>query len=92
MSTPQYTLGHFVAMRRVMKFKAATDELMIAITAADIAKEIGCSSQAVKQARSKETAIGYRNPPPGWQDATAKLAERNANRLTRLAAKLRATE
>lgn len=73
-----------------MEFRKATDELLSSLTAEDLAKEIGCSKQSVKQARMKSDSASYRSPPDGWEKAAAKLADRQAAKLSRLADQLRA--
>ncbi|MNC98903.1 hypothetical protein D3C83_170040 [compost metagenome] len=53
---------------------------------------MGCSVATIRQARRTEGTPSYRTPPKGWEIAVAKLAEQKADKLRRLAAKLRATE
>jgi transposase len=71
-----------------MDFKKATDELMAGMSRVEIAKALGCSEATVRQARLDVSANAHRNPPPGWEARTAKLAARQADRLRRLAKRL----
>jgi hypothetical protein len=68
-----------------MDFKAATDILFARIRPEDLASEIGCSLQMIRQARMGEgTGGGRRLPPPGWEQAVRHLAERHAMDLRTL--------
>jgi hypothetical protein len=60
------------------------------VSQADLAKALGCSIPTLRQARLSEHAKARRSPPPGWEVAIAKLAEKKAEQLKKLAAKLRA--
>ena len=71
-----------------MDFKKATDDLLTSLSAADLAKEIGCSEQSVKQARMKEGTANRRAPPPEWESAALRLARRQIAHFTKLAEKL----
>lgn len=71
-----------------MDFRAATEALFEKVTVDQLAEELGCSAQSIKQARMSEDADGRRSPPPGWEAAAARLAKRRAERLTRLAERL----
>lgn len=75
-----------------MDFKKITDALFTRITSEDLATEAKVSWQAVRQARMAEGANSKRPPPPGWEDAALRLAERQATQFTKLAAKLRAAQ
>lgn len=72
-----------------MDFKKATDELMAGLTRAQIAKGLGCSLSSVRQAKLGEDNAAYRSPPDGWQSKAAAMADREANRLQRLAKALK---
>jgi hypothetical protein len=71
-----------------LDFKAVTEALFEKVTAEDLAEELKCSPQSIKQARMAEDATGRRSPPPGWEAAAARLAKRRADQLRRLAEKL----
>ena len=73
-----------------MDFKAATDALFARTGVEDLAEEIGCSPQTLKQARMAEETAGRRSPPPGWEAAAARLAKRKAEHFRRLAERLSA--
>lgn len=73
-------------------FRAVTDQLLAKLGAEDLAAEIGCSVQAVKQARMDESSPSYRRPPSGWERAVRKLALARAGALTKLAEKLNPKE
>lgn len=69
-------------------FRTATDALFAKTGAEDLAKELGCSPQSVKQARMDEANPGRRSPPPGWEAAAARLARQKAVQLQKLADRL----
>ncbi len=69
-------------------FKAATDQLFAKIGAEELAAELGCHQQAIKQARMAEGAEGRRSPPPRWEAAVARLARQRAGALQKLADRL----
>ena len=73
-----------------MDFRTATDALFSKTGAEDLAHELGCSPQSIKQARMAEDAGGRRSPPPGWEAAAARLAKRKAEQFRKLADKLSA--
>lgn len=58
---------------------------MKGLTSADIAAEAGVSVQSVLQARVDLARECYRSPPPRWQTAIKRLAERRARELDELA-------
>ena len=68
-----------------MNFKQATDALMESVTMEDLAKEMGVSVQALRQARAAENSTARRSPPAGWEVGVKKLAEVRATRLKKLA-------
>lgn len=72
-------------------FKAATDALFVKTGIEDLASELRCSPQSIKQARMAEEAGGRRSPPPGWEAAAARLARKNAEHFKRLAERLAAS-
>jgi hypothetical protein len=69
-------------------FRAATDALFARTGVEDLAGEIGCSPQTVKQARLEGSSQGHRSPPPGWEAAAARLAKKKAEHFRRLAERL----
>lgn len=71
-----------------MDFRSATDELLGCFTAAEIAARIGCSVQAVKQARLDPASIGHRSPPPGWRPVLRQMAAEKGVKLASLAESL----
>jgi hypothetical protein len=73
-----------------MEFKKAADELLTSLTAVDLANEIGCSVQSVKQARMNADTASRRSPPQGWEAAALRLAKKQIAHFTRLAEKLAA--
>jgi hypothetical protein len=72
-----------------MDFKVATDELMAGMTRGDLADALGKSEASIRQARLPRNNAAYRSPPQGWEDRVADLADREANRLLRLAKSIR---
>ena len=71
-----------------MDFGKVTDELMKGLTREEIAKGLGCSLSSVRQAKLEEGNAARRSPPRGWEEALAHLAEKEGNRLLRLAKSL----
>ena len=69
-------------------FRAITEALFERVKAEDLAAEIGCSTQTVKQARIRGDSAGRRSPPPDWETAARRLAERQAAHFRRLADRL----
>lgn len=69
-------------------FQTATDELFAKLGAEELAREIGCSLGAVKQARMDPASQSHRSPPDDWEEAVRTLAERQAAHFTKLAKSL----
>ena len=69
-------------------FKAATDALFEKTGAEELAAELGCNPQSIKQARMEPDKPGFRSPPPEWESAVAKLARKRAAQLLKLANRL----
>jgi hypothetical protein len=59
-------------------FKGATDALFVKLMPEDLARELDCSPQSVRQARMAEGGTGHRAPPPDWGKAAKRLALRQA--------------
>ena len=73
-----------------MDFRKASSKAAAArITLADIAKACKAGPQALRRSRMDPEAVNYRTPPEGWEKALAKLAEKRAKELQKLATKLR---
>jgi hypothetical protein len=70
------------------RFRELSDELFSSVSVEDLAAEIGCSVQSVKQARLSEGSAGFRKAPVDYQRAARKLAKAQAKRLLRLASRL----
>lgn len=68
-----------------MDFKKATDELMAGLTRGQIAEALGKSEALIRQARLPADNAAVRTPPQGWEGPLAALAEKEGNRLLRLA-------
>lgn len=62
-----------------MDFKEATDFLFQKIDHECLARELGVSVAAVRQARLKPSAKAHRSPPPNWDQAVTKLASDRLN-------------
>jgi hypothetical protein len=69
--------------------KASSRATGASITLADIAEAAGVAPQTLRRARMDPESPNYRQPPDGWEKALARLAERRAKELQRLAAALR---
>lgn len=70
-------------------FRAATEALFDRIRVEDLAEELDCSPESIKQARMAE-GTGHRTPPSGWEAAAAKLVKKKAEQFKRLADRLTA--
>jgi hypothetical protein len=73
-----------------VNFKDATDELIGRVTLPEIAAACGASVNAVERARMDPKGSSYRNAPPGWEIAVARLARERGGDLLRLADALEA--
>ena len=58
-----------------MNFKKATDELFQGVNQSALAKSLGVSLPAIRQARLGEEAKAHRSPPRDWRRAVIRLAE-----------------
>jgi hypothetical protein len=72
-----------------MDFKKATDELFARVTHDDLAHALGVSVALIRQGRLSPDALAHREPPPNWEKAVMKLAERRADHLARLVTALK---
>ncbi|GEM_PF-2464696 len=72
-----------------MNFQEATDELCASLDHSDIAKALGVSVQAVRQARIEGDSPGKRQPPQDWESAIIRLAETRVWHYRKLIEKLR---
>ena len=68
-----------------LNFKEATDLLIQKVTVADIAEACGSHVNSVERARLSPDTRHYREPPPGWIAAVARLARERGRRLLALA-------
>ena len=59
-----------------MNFKEATDGLFDRIDHAELAKALGVSVASIRQARLNPEAKAHREPPPNWESALIRLAEK----------------
>ncbi len=71
-----------------MDFVEATDRLTKGVTLADLAMELKASYGLIRQARMDPSSPSYRNPPPGWEAAVARLADERAQELLLLKQRL----
>lgn len=73
----------------LVDFRDATDRITsLCVTLDDVAEAVGRAGITVRQARLSPDASGYRNPPPGWPEALARLARERAAALVTLADEL----
>ena len=72
-----------------MKFREAVDELCNRIDHEDIAKALGVSVQAVRQARLPTKTKAHRRPPDRWRATAIRLAERRVWHFRKLIERLR---
>lgn len=78
--------------RRPLTFKEATDCLIQRLTVADIAEACGSHVNSVERARLDPATRSYREPPPGWVRAVARLARKRGVQLIALADRLEQME
>lgn len=71
-----------------MDFKRATDALFRRVAHEDLAKELGASVPAIRQARLVDTALGHREPPQAWEQAVKTLAEGQIRHFQKLVSQL----
>ena len=69
----------------MLNFKEATDLLIQKVTVADIAEACGSHVNSVERARLSPDTRHYREPPPGWIAAVARLARERGQQLIALA-------
>ena len=75
-----------------MNFKEATDELCAKMDHNDLAKALGVSVQAVRQARLDPDVAARRSPPGRWEDAVIRLAEQRVWHYRKLIERVRDTK
>ena len=68
-----------------LNFKEATDLLIQKVTVAEIAEACGSHVNSVERARLSPDTRHYREPPPGWIAAVARLARERGGQLLALA-------
>jgi hypothetical protein len=67
-----------------MNFKEATDALFSPLDQDDLARQLGASVQAIRQARAAEQSSSYREPPKHWREGVIRLAESRMMLLRKL--------
>lgn len=67
-----------------MNFQKCTDTLLEKITLEDVAKELGVSVQAIRQARASTQSSAHRPPPAEWPIAVRGLAKIRIKQLHKL--------
>lgn len=70
-----------------MDFKTATD--LIGVSHEQLAEELGCSVQTIRQARLTPDKNSHRPPPKGWEDVVAWHALEKIEELRRLVAEVK---
>ena len=75
-----------------MNFKEATDVLTARVTLVDIAEACGSHPNSVERARLDPDSRNYREPPPNWQAAVARLARERGAALLELGSQLEADQ
>ena len=68
-----------------MNFRQATDALLESVTLEDLAKAMGVSVQAVRQARAVDGSKAHRSPPVKWEGAVRRLATDKQEHFRKLA-------
>lgn len=72
-----------------MEFRKATDGLFDSVSHADLAKALGVSVAAIRQARLNPNAKAHRPPPEDWENAVIRLAEKRVFHYRRLIDEIR---
>ena len=72
-----------------MDFKAATDEICERVDHEDVARALGISLQAVRQARMSAEAKSHRHPPAQWTNSLIRIAEERVWHYRELIERLR---
>ena len=78
----------FVNGTAYMDFREATDHLFDGVPHKDLAKELGVSVAAVRQARLQGSAKAHRSPPPDWEAGVIHLATEQIQRYRKLISNL----
>ena len=71
-------------------FRSSVDELLKGVSKKEIADSLKCSLASFEQARLGEHAKAHRSPPAEWNLGLAEAAQKRAEKLLKLAKKLRA--
>ena len=58
-----------------MNFREASDRLCVPVAQLELAKQIGVSLQAIRQARAEPSSKSFRLAPPHWREGIIRLAE-----------------
>jgi len=72
-----------------MTFKKATDRLFSRVGHEDLAKALGASVAAIRQARLSPDALAHRSPPSDWETAVLRLAEERVSHFRKLVEEIR---
>jgi hypothetical protein len=72
-----------------MNFKQATDVLFGRVEHAKLAKALNLSVASIRQGRLSRTAKAYREPPPAWQKAVIRLAQKRIAQFRELIERLK---
>lgn len=75
-----------------MDFKAATDQLFQEVSQSHLAKSLGVSLPAIRQARLSGEAKAHRSPPREWKRAVLRIAEERVWHYRKLIESLQADQ
>jgi hypothetical protein len=75
-----------------MEFRQATDDLFEKLDHETLAKALGVSVAAIRQARLKPDANAHRAPPRNWEKTVISLAEQRVRHYRQLIDNLRSTD
>lgn len=75
-----------------MDFVQASSAITAGVTLGDLADELGVTTVDLSRARTDPSNRYHRLPPPGWEAAIARLARKQAERLTRVAERVDAKQ
>jgi hypothetical protein len=68
--------GEVLKKRKLLNYKAATDELFRRIKAEDLADAAGVSVASINKARMDPAKDQYQQPPEGWHEGAIVVATR----------------
>jgi hypothetical protein len=72
-----------------MHFREATENLCVGVSHDELARALGVSVAAIRQARLRNDAKAHRRPPKEWEHAVIRLAEKQVGHYRKLIEQVR---